>query len=97
MNSYSENHGKKLRKLILKLWNRDIEEIDEYFHFKKYNKKIKGVKEIKRIIDQAFKNDELLIDEVDNIIRIAKCDAIQEIFDKMNVKYPDTETFTESL
>ena len=91
MNTYKIKHGKKLRKLLLKLWNNNIDEIEEYFQFRKFNKEIKGIKEIKKIIDEAFKNDELLIDEIDNIIRIAKCEAIQEIFDKVNIKYPDTE------
>ena len=91
MNKSKLKYGRKLRNILLKLWNKNIDEIEEYFQFRRYNTEVKGIKDIKKIIDKAFKNDELLIDQVDNIIRIAKCDAIQEVFNKMNIKYLDTE------
>lgn len=90
-------YGRKLRNILLKLWHKNINEIEEYLQFRIYNLEIERIKDIKKIIDRAFKNDELLIEQIDNIIRNAKCDAIQEIFNKMNIRYLDTETVIDYL
>jgi len=92
MNKSKLKYGRKIRNILLKLWNNNIDEIEEYFQFRRYNSEMRGIKDIKKIIDEAFQNDELLIDQVDNIIRSAKCDAIQEVFNNLNIRYLDTET-----
>lgn len=97
MNKSKFKHGRKLRNILLKLWTRKIDEIEGYLQFREYNSEVNGIKDIKKIIDEAFRNDELLIDQVDNIFKIAKCDAIQEIFNKMNIKYLETETIIDYL
>ncbi|MFW9878296.1 MAG: hypothetical protein ACFFG0_34880 [Candidatus Thorarchaeota archaeon] len=97
MNKNKVKYGRKLRNVLLKLWNKNMDEIDEYLQFRRYNLGIKNISDIKKIIDEAFKTDELLIDQIDNIIRNAKCDAIQEVFNKMNIKYLDTETVIDYL
>ena len=97
MNKYKLKYGKELRNILLRLWNKDIDEIEEYLQFRSYNAGIKGIKDIKKIIDKAFQDDELLLDQVDNIFRIAKYDAIQEVFNRMRIKYLDTETVIDYL
>jgi len=97
MNKSKLKYGRKVRNILLKLWSQNFQEIEDYLQFKEYNSEMSGIKVIKKIIDKAFRDDELLIDQVDNIIRLAKCDAIQEIFNKMNIKYLETETIIDYL
>ena len=97
MNKRKLKYGKELRNGLLRLWHNDIDEIEEYLQFRSYNRELKCLKDIKRIVDDAFKIDELLIDQVDNILRNAKYDAVQEIFNRMNIKYLDTELVIDYL
>ncbi len=97
MNKRKLKYGKELRNVLLRLWHNDIDEIEEYLQFRSYNRELKCLKDIKRIVDDAFKIDELLIDQVDNILRNAKYDAVQEIFNRMNIKYLDTELVIDYL
>jgi len=60
MNKNKLKYGIKLRNILLKLWNKDIDEIEEYLQFRIYNSELKRLKDIKKIIDEAFKKDEIL-------------------------------------
>ena len=46
MNKRKLRYGKEIRNVLLRLWNNDIDEIEEYLQFRSYNKELKCLKDI---------------------------------------------------
>jgi hypothetical protein len=88
--------GNKLRDKLLNLWDNDIYELKSIFQLQDLNNIIMDIRDIKILIEDAFREDELLIDRVDNIINSAKIEIMALILEKMNIEFPNVQNLIDT-